>query len=69
MELIFIGRIRLALENNLIKENMKETKPNKKLELEAEMGRLFLQIEQMKAQQAQIAQRINEILEELKKVE
>jgi len=47
-----------------------ETKPeNKKLELEAEMGRCFLQIEQYKANQAQLAQRINQILEELKKVE
>ena len=40
-----------------------------KLELEAEMGRLFFQIEQMKAAQAQAAQRINQILEELKKLE
>jgi uncharacterized coiled-coil protein SlyX len=42
---------------------------NKKLELEAEMGRLFLRLEQQKAEQAQIAQRINQILAELKKVE
>jgi hypothetical protein len=40
-----------------------------KLELEAEMGRLFLRIEQLKAEQANAAQRINQILEELKKVE
>lgn len=47
-----------------------ETKlENKKLELEAEMGRLFLQIEQAKNAQAQAAQRINKILEELKKIE
>jgi len=40
-----------------------------KLELEAEMGRLFFRIEQMKAEQAQSVQRINQILEELKKLE
>lgn len=47
-----------------------EIKPdNKKLELEAEMGRLFLEVEKAKAFQAQAAQRINQILEELKKAE
>jgi hypothetical protein len=42
---------------------------NAKLELEAEMGRLFLQLEESKAFQLQVTQRINQILEELKKVE
>jgi uncharacterized protein YfdQ (DUF2303 family) len=40
-----------------------------KLELEAEMGRLFLRVEQLKAEQGQIAQRLNQILQELMKLE
>jgi hypothetical protein len=48
----------------------KEIKPeNKRLPLEAEMGRLFLQLEESKAFQLQVTQRINQIIEELKKVE
>ena len=39
-----------------------------KLELEAEIGRLFLQIEEAKTAQHQAVQRINQILEELKKI-
>jgi hypothetical protein len=39
-----------------------------KIELEAEMGRLFLRIEQLKAEQMQAAQRITQIIETLKEI-
>jgi hypothetical protein len=42
---------------------------DERLKLEAEMGRLFLQIEQAKAAQAQCTQRINEILQQLREPE
>lgn len=47
-------------------EKNEEVKPdNNKLELEAEMGRLFLHIEKLKAEQQRAAVRLNQILKEL----
>lgn len=42
---------------------------DEKLKLEAEIGRLFLQLEEAKQVQAKCAQRINELLAELKEKE
>jgi hypothetical protein len=42
---------------------------NKKLELEAEMGRLFFQIEQAKQAQVSMTNRINEILSSIRAIE
>jgi hypothetical protein len=42
---------------------------NKKLELEAEMGRLFFQIEQEKQKQINMTARINEILSSIRAIE
>jgi len=39
-----------------------------KLELEAEMGRCFLEIEKARALQQQLTQRINAIIEQLEKL-
>jgi exonuclease VII small subunit len=42
---------------------------NKKLELEAEMGRLFLELEKARAFQAQAMQRINELRQQIEKLD
>ena len=39
-----------------------------KLELEAEIGRLFIEIEKAKAFQAQAVQRINELLKQIEAI-
>jgi uncharacterized coiled-coil protein SlyX len=41
---------------------------DKKLILEAEVGRLFIELEKTKAAQQQLAQRINSILTEIEKL-
>jgi hypothetical protein len=40
----------------------------KKIELEAEMGRAFLELEKVKAAQAQITQHINALIKQIEQV-